>query len=75
MRVSDGALREGLLYDLLGRLHREDVCEHTVNELTRRYQIDLEQGERVRLESRVRGVPTYAALGRGAPRNRPVDCA
>ena len=75
MRVSDGALREGLLYDLLGRLHREDVRERTVNELTRRYQIDLEQGERVRLESRVRGVPTYAALGRGAPRNRPVDCA
>ena len=48
MRVSDGALREGLLYDLLGRIHREDVRERTVNDLTRRYQIDLEQGERVR---------------------------
>ena len=48
MRVSDGALREGLLYDLLGRIHSEDVRERTVGELTQRYRIDLEQSERVR---------------------------
>jgi exopolyphosphatase / guanosine-5'-triphosphate,3'-diphosphate pyrophosphatase len=33
MRVSQSALREGLLYDQLGRIHREDVRERTVNEL------------------------------------------
>ena len=48
MRVSDGALREGVLYDLVGRIHSEDVRERTVGELAERYRIDLEQGERVR---------------------------
>ena len=30
LKVSDGALREGLLYDLLGRLRHEDARERTV---------------------------------------------
>jgi exopolyphosphatase/guanosine-5'-triphosphate,3'-diphosphate pyrophosphatase len=47
MRVSPSALREGLLYDLLGRIHQEDVRERTVAGLVERYQIDAEQGERV----------------------------
>lgn len=47
MRVSQSALREGLLYDLLGRIHQEDVRERTVVDLVARYQIDREQGERV----------------------------
>ncbi|MGE0486758.1 MAG: exopolyphosphatase [Gammaproteobacteria bacterium] len=47
MRVSQSALREGLLYDLLGRLHQEDVREQTVAELVRRYQIDSVHSERV----------------------------
>ena len=33
LRVSSGALREGLLYDLLGRIHHEDVREGTINDL------------------------------------------
>lgn len=47
MRASDSALREGLLYDLLGRIHQEDVRERTVADLVKRYEIDVEQGERV----------------------------
>ena len=47
MEISDGALREGLLYDMLGRLHDEDARERTIRSLERRYQIDVEQAARV----------------------------
>lgn len=47
MRVAQGALREGCLYDLLGRFHRDDIRERTVAELMRRYQIDPEQAASV----------------------------
>ena len=33
MRTSKGALREGVIYDLMGRLSHEDVRERTVNAL------------------------------------------
>ena len=35
MRISDGAVREGLLYDLLGRLQHEDARERTVRQWSR----------------------------------------
>lgn len=47
LRVSDGALREGLLYDLLGRLQHEDARERTVISMASRYQVDAEQAQRV----------------------------
>lgn len=47
MRISDGALREGLLYDLLGRLQHEDARERTVRSMVSRYQVDEEQANRV----------------------------
>lgn len=47
MAVSTGALREGLLYDLLGRFQHEDVRERTVLAMMRRYAVDPEQGHRV----------------------------
>lgn len=47
MRVSESALREGLLYDLIGRIHQEDVREHTVRDLEQRNHIDAAQSERV----------------------------
>ena len=43
----DGALREGVLYDLLGRHHHEDVRERTLSSLMERYHVDLEQAARV----------------------------
>ncbi|MDH3615307.1 MAG: Ppx/GppA family phosphatase [Gammaproteobacteria bacterium] len=47
LKISDGALREGLLYDLLGRLQHEDARERTVAAMAARYHVDSEQGRRV----------------------------
>lgn len=40
MTVSDGALREGLLYDMLGRIQHEDVRDRSVHDLMKRFHID-----------------------------------
>ena len=48
MRASQGALREGVLYDLLGRIRHEDVRFRTIRTLAERFAVDREQGERVR---------------------------
>lgn len=47
MEVSEGALREGVIFDLVGRIRDEDVRDRTVATLTRRYGLDPEQGARV----------------------------
>jgi exopolyphosphatase/guanosine-5'-triphosphate,3'-diphosphate pyrophosphatase len=47
MIVSDGALREGLLYDLQGRIQHDDERDRTVNSLARRYHVDEAHAERV----------------------------
>ena len=48
MTVSDGALREGLLYDLMGRIQHEDVRSRAVNELQQRFSVDINQAQRIR---------------------------
>lgn len=48
MVVADGALREGILYDLVGRLTDEDARVRTVRAMGTRYQVDTEQASRVR---------------------------
>lgn len=48
MDVSDGALREGLLYDLIGRVHDEDIRDKTIMAVTQRYGVDSEQANRVK---------------------------
>lgn len=41
MTVADGALREGVLFDLIGRItHHEDMREQTVRGLKERYLVD-----------------------------------
>ena len=47
MEVASGALREGVLHDLLGRIRHQDVREPTVLAMTRRYHVDTEQAKRV----------------------------
>ncbi len=47
MVFSDGALRLGVLYDLLGRYHHDDLREATVGHFMRRYEVDQQQAERV----------------------------
>lgn len=48
MAVSEGALRHGVLYDLLGRVQHRDMREATVTQFMRRYHVDAAQAERVR---------------------------
>jgi len=47
LKVSDGALREGLLYDHVGRLRHEDARERSVQALATRYSVDRAQAQRV----------------------------
>lgn len=47
MRTSQGALREGLLHDLLGRMGEEDARDRTISGFVQRYQVDQEQARRV----------------------------
>jgi len=47
MRIAEGAMREGLLYDMLGRYRREDARERTVRAMQQRYHVDIAQAERV----------------------------
>ncbi len=48
MTVADGALREGILYDMVGRLTDEDARTRTVRAMAGRYHVDRDQAGRVR---------------------------
>lgn len=47
MTVAQGAMREGILWDLLGRVHDHDMRDLTVTQFMRRYNIDGRQARRV----------------------------
>ena len=47
LQVSDGALREGLLYDMLGRIQRLDARDQTIDGLQLRFHVDRSQARRV----------------------------
>jgi exopolyphosphatase/guanosine-5'-triphosphate,3'-diphosphate pyrophosphatase len=47
MTFSEGALRLGVLYDLLGRYHHQDLRDATVRNYMRRYEVDPRQAQRV----------------------------
>lgn len=47
MTVANGALREGVLYELLGRFQHHDTREATVRQFMRRYHVDTHQAKRV----------------------------
>lgn len=49
MDTAQGALREGVLYDLLGRFHHNDMRDVTTKQFMRRYHVDVHQAERVAL--------------------------
>jgi len=69
MKVSEGALRHGVLYDLLGRVEHRDMREVTVSQFMRRYHVDTAQAERLRNLSHV----IYDALTPGAEREEDAD--
>ncbi len=47
MTISSSALREGVLYELLGRMHHQDIRVATVTSFMRRYHVDRDQVKRV----------------------------
>ena len=84
MQVADGAMREGVLHELVGRLTAVDARERTVRSMQARYQVDLAQAARVEATAvtllrqvRVKVAAdgsaggTVLALGCAPARNRP----
>jgi len=69
VKVSDAALRHGVLYDLLGRVQHQDMREATVAQFMRRYHIDLAQADRVRSLA----LTIYDALTPGGERDEDAD--
>lgn len=49
MKVSDGALREGLLYERLGRIQSEDTRLKTIESVQLRFQVSQKHARRVSL--------------------------
>ncbi|MEN0580423.1 exopolyphosphatase / guanosine-5'-triphosphate,3'-diphosphate pyrophosphatase [Phytobacter palmae] len=47
LRLSDGALREGVLYEMEGRFRHQDIRSRTAQSLANQYNIDREQARRV----------------------------
>ncbi|MBA2658460.1 MAG: exopolyphosphatase [Nitrosospira sp.] len=47
MSQAMGALRQGVLYDLQGRFHNQDMREVTVRQFMQRYRVDSAQARRV----------------------------
>jgi len=51
MSVSTYAMREGILFDFIGRGYSGDVREDSIERLMTRYMVDREQAERVRAQA------------------------
>ncbi|ARJ42795.1 exopolyphosphatase [Pantoea alhagi] len=47
LRLSDGALREGVLYEMEGRFRHQDIRSRTAQSLANHYNIDSDQARRV----------------------------
>jgi len=69
MKVSEGALRHGVLYDLLGRVEHRDMREVTVAQFMRRYHVDAPHAERLKALA----LTVYDALTPGAEREEDAD--
>ena len=47
MTVASGAMRQGILYDMLGRFSHHDMRDITVSQFMQRYHVDSKQARRV----------------------------
>jgi len=47
MILATGAMRQGILYDMLGRFHQKDMRDTTVRQFKKRYHVDVVQANRV----------------------------
>ena len=64
MVLADGAMRQGILYDMLGRLHQHDMRDVTVRQFMQRYHVDAEPGA----PGRAAGAEAVRATCRAAAR-------
>jgi exopolyphosphatase/guanosine-5'-triphosphate,3'-diphosphate pyrophosphatase len=69
MTYADGALRLGVLYDLLGRFHHHDMRDSTVVQFIRRYQVEADQAERVETTA----LSALTQLAEGSPSEEDVQ--
>jgi exopolyphosphatase/guanosine-5'-triphosphate,3'-diphosphate pyrophosphatase len=67
MTSSPGALREGVLYDLVGRITQEDVRDRTIRWFMQHYKVDTDQAQRVE--------ETALTILEQASRSREIDAA
>lgn len=65
MQVSEQSMREGLLYDLVGRITHHDVRDATVEAAMTRWSVDIEQSKRI--------TKTVDRLYHSTSRQWPVD--
>jgi exopolyphosphatase/guanosine-5'-triphosphate,3'-diphosphate pyrophosphatase len=69
MQFATGAMRQGILWDMIGRAHRRDMRELTVRQFMQRYHADADQAHRVeRLALRL-----FEQLGNGAKDKRDAE--
>ena len=47
MSVSQVALREGLIFEMIGKSRHADIRSHTINNIAKRFQVDAVQATRV----------------------------
>ncbi len=47
MALATGAMRQGILWDMIGRAHRRDMRELTVRQFVKRYHVDATHAHRV----------------------------
>ncbi len=47
LKVSQSALREGILYEFIGRVNQQDIHNNTIARISSRYQIDTKHAKRV----------------------------
>ncbi|MBW6390489.1 exopolyphosphatase [Billgrantia antri] len=75
LRYADGALREGVLYDMVGRNSPEDSRLKTLASLQQRHGVDMRQAENVALSAARLFAQVRAAWGLGDDHARFLDWA
>ncbi|MGD2138983.1 MAG: exopolyphosphatase [Burkholderiales bacterium] len=47
MKIASGAMRQGILWDMIGRRRHKDIRETTVRQFMKRYHVDIAQAHRI----------------------------
>ena len=47
MTLAGGAIREGIIYEMISDMRHQDICQRTLTSLQKRYQLDSQYGELV----------------------------